>query len=81
MNIDLNSVCIVLVQCPSADDGFLAYECDISCFYTCEQPEGLYTAVRRCCRECELWSQDVLTCLPNNEHPGCDVENTTKSGG
>ncbi|KAI0209949.1 hypothetical protein LSAT2_005386 [Lamellibrachia satsuma] len=64
-------------QCPNADAGFVADQCDTTCFYTCEQPEGVYTAVRRCCRECESWSQDVLTCIPDDTLPGCEPETTT----
>ncbi|KAK2180676.1 hypothetical protein NP493_432g02019 [Ridgeia piscesae] len=65
------------VECPNADAGFVADACDKTCFYTCEMPDDVYTAVKRCCRACESWSQDILTCQPDDSLPGCEAETTT----
>ena len=66
------------VDCPNADDGFVADACNASCWYTCE---GMDSAVQRCCHSCDVWSQDILTCIPDVNQPNCTYDNTTVEAG
>ncbi|KAI0233461.1 hypothetical protein LSAT2_016297 [Lamellibrachia satsuma] len=64
-------------ECPNANAGFLADPCNAACFYTCETVFGVYSAVWRCCNTCEVWSQDVLTCILDSNQTDCVYEPTT----
>ncbi|KAK2175525.1 hypothetical protein NP493_721g02007 [Ridgeia piscesae] len=66
-------------SCPDAQAGFLADPCNATCWYTCERVGSSYTAVLRCCHQCEVWSQDLLTCVPDVLQPDCAYEPSTPS--
>lgn len=78
--------------CLGRDVDFLGDPCSPDCFYTCKSTDGddsplasqvngdqSFTAERRCCAECLLWSQMELTCLPNLVTPECQMNNATNN--
>ena len=63
--------------------GIVADPCDCRNYIQCEYNSTLaqFIGLQRACNPCELWDQEVLTCVRDPSKPNCVFQPSTEATG